>query len=560
MRYIARLLAVERLTLAERPLSLAIASVLMALGVVFVNWLDVLGVGQYTRQHTLRLFHIGNSTMLPAGENSVDGDIVIVLLVDDDLGNKRYPASETWPVGYGYHAAVLHALAIGKPSSIFVDIAFVEKRKSDSDGFDELSDTVYGIRQLDGIDLYFAASAFIADRNIYTDKKDEIYRGLHSGLSLGGKGAIPVAINAGIPADSYTSYLSCQELKEGPPLPSAAVAIAWGADVCRPSKDKTSGGKALPDRLNLLWKLTDCGDGGWNSLLSTLGIPELLIIADFVWNLVTSIDRSNVQRHGVVSPFSERCPPFPTYRVGDVLSIYDSNVEVERQLRTLLQGKTVMYGMELALAEDHISPPTMGQVPGVYLHAMALRNLRVFAEGPSNIEGLLQARDRSALFSWWQFELLAIAALSIFLTMIIHRWRERVVFRRISDHMFARSLRTYRPRQHPWGLIGNALLMWGIYVALSFAVIAIVFRYAWWMRHEPPDVIFLVGLMSLQPAMFTFKMLCSSNVELRASALASTHEDLINRAVDNAVRLRRSSDPLRPQTEDSKRGDSDEES
>lgn len=50
------------------------------------------------------------------------------------------------------------------------------------------------------------------------------------------------------------------------------------------------------------------------------------------------------------------------------------------QLDCLLRGKVVIYGAQVALQKDYVFSPVHGQIPGAFIHAMALDNLLTFGD------------------------------------------------------------------------------------------------------------------------------------------------------------------------------------
>ncbi len=96
----------------------------------------------------------------------------------------------------------------------------------------------------------------------------------------------------------------------------------------------------------------------------------------------------------------QACPPHRAYAAHDFLA--DESTE----LAEFLEDRYVFYGGNFAMAEDMITPPTHGPVPGVFLHAMALDNLLRSGGEYKRVEGGAWPRT-------WSFWLTVLAILLV---------------------------------------------------------------------------------------------------------------------------------------------------
>ena len=96
----------------------------------------------------------------------------------------------------------------------------------------------------------------------------------------------------------------------------------------------------------------------------------------------------------------QACPPHRAYAAHDFLA--DESTE----LAEFLEDRYVFYGGNFAMAEDMVTPPTHGPVPGVFLHAMALDNLLRSGGEYKRVEGGAWPRT-------WSFWLTVLAILLV---------------------------------------------------------------------------------------------------------------------------------------------------
>ena len=111
------------------------------------------------------------------------------------------------------------------------------------------------------------------------------------------------------------------------------------------------------------------------------------------------------------------CPYFDTLTADEVIETerYFPDENPQDFLRRYLKGRIVMVGSDLPYVQDRIASPIAGELPGVYLHAMALDNLIDYGNG--------YQRQPTGL-NWWLegiVEALSVALLAIGLPLLTAR-------------------------------------------------------------------------------------------------------------------------------------------
>ncbi|MGI4858190.1 MAG: CHASE2 domain-containing protein, partial [Janthinobacterium lividum] len=79
------------------------------------------------------------------------------------------------------------------------------------------------------------------------------------------------------------------------------------------------------------------------------------------------------------------CVHHDTFRVADLRGPSEAD---DKMLTTLIDGRIVMYGSALLAAGDYVNSPLEGDIPGVYLHAMALDNLITYGSNWKRLQSI----------------------------------------------------------------------------------------------------------------------------------------------------------------------------
>jgi len=276
-----------------------------------------------------------------------------VVLVDDEFlrANTSY-----WPLPYLAHAEIVRTIAAAGPSAIFVDVAFV----------DELPDpTLTGfIEILSGV--ADSSPVFLAAASSETGAVREIRREFaalaehHPNVTL-----VSVLVGQGIDGRAY------QLAPDAAGRPSAAWALH--TQVCRSTNTACSTGPPTP-LMEIVWPLpaaSNCASSRGAELCRRVSRHAVVRAARFLIGGAL----------GSLSPTWLR-EPDPIIVPGVPVIAANSVVRGSNQaaVRDALAGQTVFYGARLALATDLLDSPINGAVPGVFAHATAFANLRVYGD------------------------------------------------------------------------------------------------------------------------------------------------------------------------------------
>lgn len=255
-------------------------------------------------------------------------EITVVLFREENLAD----LNTHYPVPYRLHAEIIEALASYAPKAVFVDFAFIDNR--DTKALKELSDALCALRE-SGSRVYIAAP--LGKDKLPGVEKQLLACALPAMPEMDGKTA----------ESGVLTYFHGRETSHGF-LPSAAFALAEKEIHIVPKeaeKLEIIWGKGVAP-LNLKWM--DCPEKvGWELLRDTL----------FENPLANKLE----------------CPYHRTISANHLLnSVGDDDI------KGALTGKTIFYGAGFRFTGDRVESPVYGEMPGVYLHAMAYDNLLTF--------------------------------------------------------------------------------------------------------------------------------------------------------------------------------------
>jgi CHASE2 domain-containing sensor protein len=279
-------------------------------------------------------------------------DVTVVVI--DDLVLSRL--EQGWPVPYATHGRWLRNLAKYQPRAIFLDVMFVQARKDET--LPALVSALCGLRDL-GIPVFLAALPD-PDTGVLAVRPDlKSPEGEKPCFSLVGvtyeKHKIdrlvwtyPLWDAAGQESGAFAG---------GPSLARSA-ALAMAQDAAQINVVQRDEPMALTWGVN---NLDQQRFAGW-CRQAWGGLAE--IVPPFV--------RAWRQGDDVYKPV---CP----YQRSLTMSSLRSSSEVEeRELQDLLGGRFVMIGTNLGGGNDMVTSPVHGDIPGVFMHAMALDNLLTY--------------------------------------------------------------------------------------------------------------------------------------------------------------------------------------
>ena len=256
-------------------------------------------------------------------------DATTVVLFREE--NLRY-LNESYPVSYERHAEVLEALSLYKPQAIFVDFAFIDKRRPEE--VKRLGEAICAA-QAAGVSVYLAAppagespatiAAPLRKCATLVSAQMDSEQGA-SGVLTYGNGR-----QAGSEFLATPAFAMAATQLQVAPAEQQPMEIIWGNGVAP---------------LNRKW-MNCTSQGAFAHLLDVL-------------------------RHQPLSA-KLRCPYTTTISVGHLLgSSGDADV------RQALEGRAVFYGAGFQMTGDRVLSPVYEELPGVYLHAMAYDNLVTF--------------------------------------------------------------------------------------------------------------------------------------------------------------------------------------
>lgn len=271
---------------------------------------------------------------------------LMVVTVNDDFLRKRDLA---WPMPYRAHKVILEDIASRGPKAIFIDMAFMDRRKDAT--FDELIEEIGLIA--DRVPVYIAA----APRTRDTPSDLPEIRAL-------------AALKPGVKLVSITTRDEAPLSRTYPIVPDHGVrpaAIEIYADhFNRAFKPRFAG-----DKIDIWWAAPrddfNCRGATPPAACEKLDQPVLLR----AWDVMLGGMLPSPAGGGdpTIAPIAYA----PTVNAGDLFE-GDATAAIDAKIK----GAVVLYGTDLELTGDLQSNPIQGRVPGVQVHAMALDNLAAF--------------------------------------------------------------------------------------------------------------------------------------------------------------------------------------
>lgn len=337
---------------------------------------DPFGIGSSTSKAISNAFDrmvspFYSSHLAAGGEDSAD--VVDVILIDDHSirtlshEDNGYLTANDWPLAYSDHGLLIDALRRRGYGTVILDITFYRARSTD-DSFDFLVTRLKHLRDNAGMSIILSAGS----------DPGELEPSIHplvkaaSGLGLAGWSGHGDAYPLEKVFPDGTSVL----IPDGVAVPT--LAVAGYRAYCERTKRSGCGGlpkaeEALlapePAGMHLKWGMPVEAERVARSLNcqsseSGLAWFELFFIAG----------RNMVGPETVNSEGLRVCPPVPTATMNDVFCTEPGCYPLSRDEETPRE-RIAIVGVSLPSARDLFDPPTPGRLPGVYLHAEALRNL-----------------------------------------------------------------------------------------------------------------------------------------------------------------------------------------
>lgn len=293
-------------------------------------------------------------------------DKIAVVLIDQASLVAR---GEAWPPRYVYYEEVVRRIAKQKPAAIFLDVLVEDKRAYD--------DSLAVARQALGETLSKTrVPLFLATLDTQSNSVFNGVPGTQTTLSgwRGYADDYPLVIRPGHFYGEHDSQLEPEEKCDATQNRTAALQLYQ--QLCDQGLQQ---GCAAHNEADAEEQFCDAMVVQWGQHVSKV-VPEHQLISE---SQCTATEQSVSVRVGesmraffasLFSGFDESalkqlrqpCPYTVTVREEDLSS---------EKVRGVLTGRVVMIGLSLPGIHDIVDSPVHGQIPGVYLHAMALDNL-----------------------------------------------------------------------------------------------------------------------------------------------------------------------------------------
>ncbi len=402
--------------------------VVISVALIIPAWLlevvDPFGLSGAVERHSQKIVQKIAAPFYPATAQSR----IAVVLIDEGALAVR---GESWPPRYLYYEEVVRRIAKQRPSAIFLDV-LVEDRRSYDTSLPLAQKALEETLKETGVPLYLAVLDG-GERNLFAKVP-----GTHLAMAgWSGHGAdYPLLVDGphrfgampsvsdnrcgtdSLPTAAFALYRQLCERGEnkscGEALAKidigafcAPMVVQWGYNVAPQvrARDLLAASQCAPSEVSPGTRLFDSARILWSSLLA-------------------SFDKES-EAQG-----RQTCPYTLTVREEDLSSA---------RVRGLLKDRVVLVGTSLAGIHDLVASPVHGQLPGVYLHAMALDNLLTWddhyfarAEGTPTllVLGLLLAWVSAALiranparldFLLHAFAAVLVLGVSAFFYLVLHR-------------------------------------------------------------------------------------------------------------------------------------------
>lgn len=239
-----------------------------------------------------------------------------------------------YPVPYKLHAEIIESLASYGPKAVFIDFAFVDNR--DDKSIRELSAALCNLHNSERKPNIYLAAPVLADGslNIASELLDCVIPVTPEMDSKTGESGVLTYFNGREP-----------DKKSGKFVPSAAFALA---------EDRIGPTSKDSEKLEIVW-----GKG-----VAPLNLKWMDCREKADWELIKGLLSDNPSTNKLL------CPYHRTLSVNHLL-----NSAGDKDIEAALEGKTIFYGAGFRFTGDRVESPVYGEMPGVYLHAMAYDNL-----------------------------------------------------------------------------------------------------------------------------------------------------------------------------------------
>lgn len=350
------------------PMRVLDASLPVFLGVLLLgllmNELEPFGLDNASKAHSQRI----TARVLAPFYGSDAQDHIAVVMIDDHTLAAR---GIGWPPQYAYYDELLRRILAQRPRAVYLDILMQQRRDYD----DSYEDARLGIGEeiaAAGIPVYFGVAA-PGGRSIFSGAggaRDVV-------TSWQGVGSdYPLTID-GERINEHGTTLR-QDAGQGPGADTRSVALALYDAACLPSAAGcaetadalTPRGRAQP--MVVQWGSTlprrkDAAIGDPCTRGAEVGTGARMAEA---WGLLK--DSFNSGR-------DEQAEDRHRKQCAYTFTVFEEQLDDEA-MHDALADRVVLVGTHLVGLNDRVASPVHQQIPGVYLHAMALDNLMTWGE------------------------------------------------------------------------------------------------------------------------------------------------------------------------------------
>jgi len=339
---------------------------------IFVSWMgsllvleyiDPFGISHASEAHSDDLFQKVASSFYPKSAQ----DKIAVVLIDEQTLRSR---GESWPPRYAYYQDVLRRVVKQKPAAVFMDLLLEDKRSYD----DSLQPSRAAMGQLlsEHPVPFYLATLDAQGESVFAGVP-----GVHSAMAgWSGHGRdYPLLVGPGhYFADGQRigeeSEAEAPEHCTSDTQPTAALLLY--KDLC--ASDATAGCPAFDEKafckaMAVQWGRNVAPVVSDRALISSSQCspddPSFSTRIDSAFTSLVAAFNSG-RDESAVDRVRQPCPYAITIKEEDLTS---------EKAQGLLEGRAVLIGQSLRGIHDIVESPVHGQIPGVYLHAMALDNL-----------------------------------------------------------------------------------------------------------------------------------------------------------------------------------------
>ena len=371
-----------------------------------------------------------------ASHYSNEGQQRVAVVVIDDAYLMRNGTS--WPMPYGEQSKLFKRLLAYKPKAVFVDLLYSHDHSfGDPARGSQLLANVFERYQRQGIPLWLANTGVVRGEAGQANTLQPFAEVSRPGLVAweGVDDQYPLAVQTPLglmetPAMVLYRELCRTQKCQSPPVDAQTaaqrqpIAVQWGLKLAPEQARIADVRHCAPARHFVL-------DG----------------LAQFFHSLFWKLDDSALAR----------CPYTLTVSASD---LEVSDPQDQALLTELLRDRLVLVGANITSTGDLVDSPVHGQLPGVYLHAMALDNLinagMDYAHEPANFPGLP--------FNWLDLLELALLALIAVLKALHAR---RLAGHRPWSRWRRREIRFFSSPCPSWLLVMSVLALMSVLLSVN---------------------------------------------------------------------------------------------